>query len=284
MGKTIALCNQKGGVGKTTSAINIAAYTALFGKKVLLIDIDPQANATSGLGLNKTTVATSIYSALIESSPIDKAILSTQVKNLDIVASNLELIGIEIELVDEDNREFRLKSAIEPIKALYDYIFIDCPPSLGLLTINALVASDAVIIPLQCEYYALEGLTQLLNTIDLIRDRLNNTLHIQGIILSMADGRARLTKEVIDEVREYFSNKERFANTYIEKVKVYNTIIPRSIRLSEAPGFGKPIALYDKYSTAAKKYEALTKEILSTQIAEFQQKQDPLAVDVAKIT
>ncbi|MDP1853656.1 MAG: AAA family ATPase [Candidatus Omnitrophota bacterium] len=255
MGKVIAICNQKGGTGKTTSAVNLAAYLSLEGKKVLLIDLDAQANATSGLGIDKLKVSRSIYSALLEDAPLTDLILPTVIPNLFLVPANIDLSGCEIELVGVMAREYRLQKAIQPVKDDFDFIFIDCPPSLGLSTINALCAADSVCIPVQCEYYALEGLGQLLNTISLVRENLNSHLNVEGVILTMADFRTNLTREVIAETRKYFSSDQL-------QVKVYNTIIPRNIRLSEAPGFGKPIALYDKESLGAKKYLELSYEML----------------------
>lgn len=251
MSKVIAVCNQKGGTGKTTSAINLAAYLALANKKILLIDIDPQGNATSGLGIDKNSLGKTIYHVLINHIEIEKVILSTKLKNLFLIPSNPQLTGAEIELVELEGRERKLNSAIHKIRSLYDYILIDCPPSLGLLTVNALTASDATLIPIQCEYYALEGLSQLLNTIELVRRSLNPSLEIEGVLLTMADYRTNLTNEVINEVREFF------------KEKVYQTVISRSVRLSEAPGFGKPIAVYDKDSAGAQRYLELSQEILN---------------------
>ncbi len=250
MGRVIAICNQKGGTGKTTSAINIAAYMALLGKKALLIDLDPQANATSGVGIDRHTVKKSTYHILLEELSINEIILKTQIENLFVAPSNLDLTGAEVELVSALGREYRLKKAITAVKENYDFIFIDSPPSLGLLTINSLSAADAIIIPVQCEYYALEGLTQLTNTFNLVKNNLNPGLEIQGVILTMADFRTNLTKEVINEVKNNFGGR------------VYDTVIPRSIRLSEAPSYGKPIALYDKDNIGAKKYEELAQEIL----------------------
>jgi chromosome partitioning protein len=248
--RKIAFCNQKGGVAKTTSAINIAAYLALNGEKTLLIDLDPQANATSGVGIDKGTIEHSIYDVLHEHVGMETAITPTAIKGLSIVPSNINLTGAEVELVNVMGREYRLKKAIQELSVDFDYLIFDCPPSLGLLTINALTAADAVLIPIQCEYYALEGLSQLIKTIDLIRDNLNDSLEIQGVLMTLADYRTKLTKEVISEVRNYFGDK------------VYKTIIPRTVKLTESPGFGQPIALYDPNSIGAKKYEDVTRELL----------------------
>ncbi|RKY29675.1 MAG: ParA family protein [Candidatus Omnitrophota bacterium] len=250
MGKTITICNQKGGTGKTTTAINIATCLALSQHKVLLIDLDPQANATSGLGINKHDIQKSTYHILLEELNVDQILQPTLVSNLWLAPSNLDLTGVEIELVSGLAREYRLKKALESQKDHFDFIIIDSPPSLGLLTINGLCAADSVLIPVQCEYYALEGLTQLLNTITLVKNNLNPALEIEGVLLTMADFRTNLTKEIIQEARNYF------------KDKVYATVIPRNIRITEAPSFGKPIAIYDKDSIGAKKYEELNQEIL----------------------
>lgn len=250
MGKIITICNQKGGTGKTTSAINLATYLALAGKKTLLVDLDPQANTTSGIGINKHNIQTSTYHVLLEELEIKEILQSTAINNLLLAPSNLDLTGAEVELVGALGREYRLKRALLKERDNFDFILIDSPPSLGLLTINALCAADSVLIPVQCEYYALEGLTQLNNTIGLVKDNLNPNLAIEGVLLTMADFRTNLTKEVIQEARNYF------------KEKVFGTVIPRSIRLTEAPSFGKPIALYDKESIGAQKYEELSREIL----------------------
>lgn len=253
MGKTLSVCNQKGGTGKTTSSINLAAYMALFGKKVLLVDLDPQANATSGVGVNRHKVEKSTYHILLEEVNITDIIVKTSIENLMLAPANLDLTGAEVELVSSLGREYRLKKALAAVKDSFDFIFIDSPPSLGLLTINSLSAADAILIPVQCEYYALEGLTQLMNTFNLVKNNLNPQLAIQGVILTMADYRTNLTKEVVSEVKNNF------------KGRVYGTVIPRSIRLSEAPSFGKPIALYDKENIGAKKYEELAQEILQSE-------------------
>ena len=257
MGKIIAICNQKGGTGKTTSAINIASYLALAQKKVLLVDLDPQANATSGLGINRHSVKKSTYHIILEEVELTEILQKTAIENLLVAPSNLDLTGAEVELVSALGREYRLKRALQKEKENFDFIIIDSPPSLGLLTINTLCAADSVLIPVQCEYYALEGVTQLVNTINLVKDNLNPGLKIEGVLLTMADFRTNLTKEVIGEVRNYF------------KEKVYTTVIPRSIRLSEAPSYGKPISLYDKDSIGAQKYAELIKEMIGTSPIEF---------------
>ncbi|MBD3426937.1 MAG: AAA family ATPase [Candidatus Omnitrophica bacterium] len=248
--KKIAFCNQKGGVAKTTSAINIAAYLALNDQKTLLIDLDPQANATSGVGIEKATIEHSIYNVLHEHINIREALLETDIANLKIIPSNISLTGAEVELVNVMGREYRLKKALEEMQDEFDYVIFDCPPSLGLLTINGLTAANSVIIPIQCEYYALEGLGQLMQTLSLIKENLNEDLEIQGVLMTLADYRTNLTKEVINEVKEHF------------KEKVYRTVIPRTVKLTEAPGFGKPIALYAENSIGAKKYSDVAREIL----------------------
>jgi chromosome partitioning protein len=251
MAKIIAICNQKGGVGKTSTSVSLSSGLALEGHKTLLIDLDPQGNATSGLGLNKKEIQKSIYHGLIENAAPAELIQSTPVENLFIIPSNEHLSGTEVELVSELGREGRLKKILSQLDASYEFVIIDCPPSFGLLTINALTASNGVIIPIQCEYYALEGLSQLVKTINLIKDNLNDRLEIEGIVMTMADFRTNLTQEVINEVKKFFGSK------------VYQAVIPRNIRLSEAPGFGKPIFLYDKDSEGAKKYKELVKEFLN---------------------
>ena len=250
MAKTIAICNQKGGVGKTTTAINLAVYLALSGKIVLLIDIDPQGNATSGLGINKHNIKTSIYDLMIDEIDPRPVVINTGINGLSLIPSTISLTGAEVELVGIMGREYRLKKVLSPILQEYDFIIIDCPPSLGLLTVNALAAANAVLIPIQCEYYALEGLSQLVTTVNLVKENLNSNLDIEGVLLTMADFRTNLTNEVIKEVRNFF------------KGKVYDTVIPRNIRLTEAPGFGKPIAFYDKNSIGAQKYQNFVNELL----------------------
>jgi chromosome partitioning protein len=249
--KIISIANQKGGVGKTTTSVNLGACLAYTGKRVLLVDIDPQGNATSGVGIEKADVDLCVYDLLVEDADVKKVIKTTQIENLDVIPATIQLAGAEIELVPTISREVRLKRALEPVKQQYDYILIDCPPSLGLLTLNALTASDSVIIPVQCEYYALEGLSQLLNTIRLVQKHLNSDLMIEGVLLTMLDARTNLGIQVIDEVKKYFQDK------------VYQTIIPRNVRLSEAPSHGQPIILYDSRSKGAEVYLELAKEVVA---------------------
>lgn len=251
MSKIIAVANQKGGVGKTTTAINLSAYLAQQGQETLLIDMDPQGNTTAGVGIGKNELKNTIYNVLMEEANIEDAILSTDVDWLDIVPANIHLIGAEIELVNVFARETRLQKALEKLTSVYKYVVIDCPPSLGLLTVNSLTAADSVIIPMQCEYYALEGLGQLLNTIELIRKNLNPDLRVEGVLLTMFDARVNLSGQVVDEVRKHLRNK------------VYTTVIPRTIRLSEAPSHGKPIVLYDPHSKGAIAYAELAKEVIN---------------------
>jgi chromosome partitioning protein len=250
VGKIIAIANQKGGVGKTTTAVNLAACLAYIGKKVLLVDVDPQGNATSGIGIEKGDVDECIYNVLVENMKAKEVIRPTSVENLHIIPATIQLAGAEIELVSVISREIRLKNALEPLKSEYDFIIIDCPPSLGLLTVNALTASDTVLIPVQCEYYALEGLSQLINTIRLVQKHLNTNLRLEGVVLTMLDARTNLGIQVIQEVKKYF------------REKVYQTIIPRNVRLSEAPSHGKPIILYDTKSRGAEVYLDFAKEVL----------------------
>jgi len=251
MARVICIANQKGGVGKTTTAVNLSASIAVAEKKVLLIDIDPQGNSTSGVGLNKESSNGTIYHALLRGSGLREMIQKTSLPYLDVIVSNIDLIGAEVELIQEKDRERKLDRLIKEVEADYDYIFIDCPPSLGLLTINSLTAAHSVIIPLQCEYYALEGLGQLLKTIRLIKQALNPKLEIEGILLTMFDSRNNLSHQVALEVKNHF------------KDKVLNTIIPRNVRLSEAPSHGKPILLYDIHSKGAESYLNLAKEIMA---------------------
>jgi chromosome partitioning protein len=250
MGRTIVVANQKGGVGKTTSVVNLSAYLAEAGNKTLVIDLDAQGNSCSGLGVNKERVHRGLYEALIGAIDIRSIIVRTEVHNLFVIPSNINLSGAQVEMVDMPRREYKLRDVVDKIRHEYDYVFIDSPPSLGLLTINGLVAADTVIIPIQCEYYALEGLSQLLRTINLVKQRLNHELKIEGVLLTMYDTRTNLSKQVVEEVIAYFKNK------------VYKTIIPRNIRLAEAPSYGKPISLYDPKSIGALSYYNLTKEII----------------------
>ncbi|MBY0097564.1 ParA family protein [Mesobacillus maritimus] len=251
MGKILAIANQKGGVGKTTTSVNLGACLAYIGKKVLLVDIDPQGNATSGVGIEKADVNQCIYDVLVDDVDANAVILPTSVDKLFIIPATIQLAGAEIELVPTISREVRLKRALEEVKGDFDYILIDCPPSLGLLTLNSLTASDAVLIPVQCEYYALEGLSQLLNTVRLVQKHLNHELRIEGVLLTMLDARTNLGIQVIEEVKKYFQDK------------VYKTIIPRNVRLSEAPSHGEPIIIYDPRSRGAEVYLDLAKEVLS---------------------
>jgi chromosome partitioning protein len=262
LSKTIAIANQKGGVGKTTTAINLAASIAMNGLKVLAIDIDPQSNLTSGLGLKSDSAENNIYELLIGRKSIHQCISKTGIDNFDVIRSDINLVGIEIEIVGMENREFILRDKIIDIIGDYDFIFIDCPPSLSLITINALTASDSVLIPVQCEYYALEGLTLLLNTIKKIKAKLKPSLDIEGYLLTMFDTRLRLSHQVADEMLKYF------------KDKVYITKVMRNVKISESPSFGKPVVVYDPYSIGARNYSELANEFLKKNGREVQQKYD----------
>jgi chromosome partitioning protein len=252
VGKVISIANQKGGVGKTTTSVNLGACMANIGHTVLLVDIDPQGNATSGVGIEKADVDQCIYDVLVDDVDASLVIRPTSVENLDCIPATIQLAGAEIELVPTISREVRLKRALEKVKNNYDYIIIDCPPSLGLLTLNALTASDSVLIPVQCEYYALEGLSQLLNTVRLVQKHLNHDLKVEGVLLTMLDARTNLGLQVIEEVKKYFQDK------------VYKTIIPRNVRLSEAPSHGEPIIVYDPKSRGAEMYLDLAKEVVTS--------------------
>lgn len=250
MSKVIAVFNQKGGVGKTTTNVNLSSFVALKGKRVLVVDIDPQGNTTSGLGIDKKALQTTIYDVLIGKEKVEQVIVETPVKNLHLMPSSVQLAGAEIELTELDGRELMLRRVLKEVRMDYDYTFIDCPPSLGLLTINSLAAADSVLIPIQCEYYALEGVSQLMNTIWLVQRGLNPDLRVEGVVLSMFDGRTNLSIQVVDEVKRYF------------KGKVYTTIIPRNVRLAEAPSYGIPIAMYDPKSKGAEAYDELADEFI----------------------
>lgn len=271
MKKIVAVCNQKGGTGKTTTTINLSAYLALAGKQMLVVDLDPQANTTSGLGINKQIASKNIYNALVDNLNPDDVILKTNIQNLFLIPSNVDLSGLEIELASQIGREFFLKNFLQPIDK-FELTIIDCPPSLGLLTINALTCADSVLIPVQCEFYALEGISQLLKTIGLVKKNLNPKLEIEGVLLTMADYRTNLAREVIEEIRKYF------------KDKVYNSIIPRNVRLTEAPSFGKPIAFYDEHSIGAKKYQELAQEVLGQELNLIEAPQEQQSAAVEEIT
>ena len=259
MGKVISIANQKGGVGKTTTAVNLSTILAKKGKKVLMIDTDPQGNGTSGLGIDKN-VNFSVYDVIINDVEIENTVQTTMVKNLEVCPSNINLAGAEVELVSMISREYRLKEKVDSQKDKYDYIIIDCPPSLGLITLNAFTASDSVLIPVQCEYYALEGLGQLINTINLVKKHLNKDLEVEGALLTMFDIRTNLSNQVVKEVNKYFENK------------VYKTVIPRNVRLSEAPSYGMPISVYDPKSKGAKSYDKFVKEFLKKNEEEAKKK------------
>ncbi|HUL44256.1 MAG TPA: AAA family ATPase [Bacteroidota bacterium] len=253
MGKVVAIANQKGGVGKTTTAINLAAGVAVAERTILLIDTDPQANSTSGLGVDPRRSMKNVYDLLINGDDPRDVIIKTEMPYLSLLPSNINLVGAEVELVDVEHRESVMKRLVEKVRNDFEYIFIDCPPSLGLLTLNGLVAADTVLIPVQCEYYALEGLGQLLNTINIVKKNLNPTLGIEGVLLTMFDGRLRLSNQIVDEVKKYFGEK------------VFRTVISRNVRLSEAPSYGKPVLLYEAVSSGARNYMELAKEFLRRQ-------------------
>ena len=250
MGKVIAIANQKGGVGKTTTSVNLAAALGFAGKRVLMVDMDPQGNSTSGFGINKRTCEASTYDLIIGTQPAAKALVHTKFKNVDILPASIELAGAEIELIELEDRTMRLKQLLTPLKLNYDFVLVDCPPSLGLITLNALAASDYLLVPIQCEYYALEGLSQLITTVRQVKRLYNPTIEILGVLLTMYDSRLNLTLQVVAEVKKYFPNK------------VFKTVIPRNVRLSEAPSFGQPIIYFDRVSKGAQAYNELAQEII----------------------
>ncbi len=253
MGRIIAVANQKGGVGKTTTAVNLASALGRAGKKILVVDVDPQGNATSGLGVNKRQTTRSTYNLLIADASIEEVLIRTSFQNLDLLPSNLNLAGVEIELVEMPERAYRLRQALAPVKEKYDFIFIDCPPSLGLITLNALAAAQGLLVPIQCEYYALEGLSQLVSTVRQVKRMYNQDLDFEGVLLTMFDNRLNLTTQVVSEVKRHFADK------------VYKTVIPRNVRLSEAPSYGQPIQYYEQGSKGAQAYDDLAKEFLKKQ-------------------
>jgi len=250
MGRVISVSNQKGGVGKTTTTVNVAAFLAEMGRKVLIMDIDPQGNAGYGIGINAEEINTTLYEVLIGEIALKDALFKSNIENLYLVPSNIHLSGAQVDLLDMEGKEYILRKALKDVKNDFDYIFIDCPPSLGILTLNSLVAADTVLIPLQCEYYALEGLSQLLRIIAMVQENLNRSLKVEGVVLTMYDPRTNLSQQVVNDVREYFGDK------------VFKTIIPRNVKLSEAPSFGQPIGVYDRASTGSRTYENLAKEVI----------------------
>lgn len=256
MGRVIAVANQKGGVGKTTTAINLAASLASLEKKVLLIDVDPQGNTTSGLGVDKNALEDTLYELMLDSSTLEEVLISQRFPNLDLIPSNINLAGAEIELIGRDRREYILKDLIDSVRDRYDFVLMDCPPSLNMLTVNAMCAADSVLVPIQCEYFALEGLSQLLHTVELVRQRLNPSLVMEGVVFTMYDARTNLSLQVVENVKDNL------------KQSVYKTIIPRNVRLAEAPSHGLPIHIYDPNSKGAEAYELLAEEVISKGVAD----------------